>query len=74
MMHLRHYWHSEVNSRSEVRGQLQNLPEGQARAFKFKRGHLSSLCSLNGQNLLSNDRQHFQVDAVELIKASPGTR
>ena len=74
MMHSRLHQHSEVDSCGEVRGELPSLPEGQASAFKLKRGHLSSRGPLDGQDLLSNDGQNFQVDAVEFIKASPGTR
>ena len=47
-------------------------PQGQTRAFKLKGSQLGCLGPLNGQNLLSNDREHLQIDAVELIKASPG--
>jgi hypothetical protein len=28
---------------------------------------------LDGQNLLSNDGQHFKVDAIEFVEARPGT-
>ena len=34
---------------------------------------LRTLTSLNGQDLLGHHREHLQVDAVELIKAGPGT-
>lgn len=35
--------------------------------------HLLLLCYLDGSNLLGHDRQHFNVDPVELIKAGPSS-
>lgn len=32
------------------------------------------LCFLDGCDLLGHHRQHLDIDAVELIEASPGTR
>ena len=46
-------------------------------ADKFANTHKGDLCLLgfhDGQQLLSNDREHFNVDAVELIEAAPRPR
>jgi hypothetical protein len=39
--------------------------------LKHKARHVGHDRELNSQNLLRHHRQHFQVDAVELIKARP---
>lgn len=36
--------------------------------------YLSGLCITYGDELLSDHRQHLNVDAVELVKAAPGAR
>merc|ERR1712106_1211083 len=42
-------------------------------SFEVKRFHISLDGALNAKHLLSNNRQHFQLDTVELVKAGPGT-
>ena len=31
-------------------------------------------CLENGEDLLSHDRQNFNIDTIKLIKTAPGTR
>ena len=42
-------------------------------AFKYELFHALSDCRLNAVDLLSDDRQHFQFNAVELIETRPRT-
>jgi hypothetical protein len=49
-----------------------SLPHGQASALKLKGLDTCRLGALHSQDLLSDHTQHLQVDAVELVEASPG--
>ena len=44
----------------------------QLRVLEHEALHLGHDGQLDGQNLLRHDRQHLQVDAVELVEAGPG--
>ena len=47
--------------------------ESDLSAFEDDRVLASIDAALDGQNLLRHHRQHFQVDAVELVEARPST-
>ena len=46
--------------------------ERQVRALKVELRDLCDLAADDGEDLLRDDREHLEVDAVELVKARPG--